>query len=61
MLVWAVEKIQQIDMAILDFLAQNLHGGWTDGLMKFVTALGNIGFISVSYTHLVRIFVAKDR
>lgn len=45
MLVWAVEKIQQIDMAILDFLAQNLHGGWTDGLMKFVTALGNIGFI----------------
>ena len=32
-------------MAVLEFMADQFHGGWLDGCMKFITSLGNAGFL----------------
>ena len=40
-----LQTIQEMDMAVLEFLADQFHGGWLDGCMKFITSLGNAGFL----------------
>ncbi len=61
MLLSIFQSIQQADLAVLEFVRNHFQKQWLDGFMKFITSLGNAGFVWIVVTFLLLCFPKTRR
>ena len=55
-----MEQILQLDNVILNWIAEHLHNPFSDAVMPWITALGNVGILWI-VTAVILLFLPKWR